>query len=368
MRHFATRLATSFRFFWMRNRNANALRARAALTATYVALTLVPVAIVGGMRMFGAHVGIALYVQIWLLPLVIGAVRWGVPAALGVSVIGLAALDPGVTRLVLGPGPSLSVTDWVAQAGLFGVFALSVGVLARRHLVVERARPTFHGLPATDMSGGLADSDRVLASLANTVEIRDHHTQGHCRRVARNAVVVGRALGLSRGALRILHWAATLHDLGKIAVPEYILLKTGRLSEEEFAEIRRHPMYGADLLASVSQSYRAIADVVRAHHERWDGLGYPLGLKRDEIPEMARIIAIVDVFEALTSERPYRSPMPELQALQYVKNGAGTQFDPRLVDVFAGLYLGGEIECAASTLTSSRRQVPTHDALLQPNV
>ena len=141
-----------------------------------------------------------------------------------------------------------------------------------------------------------------------------------------------------------------LHDLGKIAVPEFVLQKQGRLSEEEFSEIRRHPSYGADLLASVSTEFRPIADVVRAHHERWDGQGYPLGLHTDEIPLMARIIAIVDVFEALTSERPYREPMGPEHALEYIRNGAGTQFDPRIVPLFESLYERGGLVCSSGVL------------------
>lgn len=364
MRHLAGRLAAIFRSRASVNRDA--LRAMAALTAVDAAMAVLPIAIVVGLRLFGAHVGLALYAQAWLLPLVIGAMRWGMPGAVGAGVVGLAAFDPAVIRIVLGAGIGLSPMDWVTQTVLFAVFGVSVVVLVRRRQELGDLGHGATGLAISDSAAARADSDRVLASLANTVEIRDNHTQGHCRRVARNALVMGTALELSRSDIRILHWAATLHDLGKIAVPEYILLKTSRLSEEEYEEIRRHPMYGADLLASVSQSYRPIADVVRAHHERWDGLGYPLGLKGEEIPEMARIIAIVDVFEALTSERPYRSPMPELQALQYVKNGAGTQFDLRLVELFSSLYLRGEIECATRNPTSSRGAVPTQESALLP--
>lgn len=319
-----------------------------ALDAILVAL---PVILLGVARVAGVHLGIGLYTQLWLLPILVGAIRWGLAGSLGFAVLGLVALNPPIADAVVSRGLHVSTAQWLAQFLFYGVVVLAIQLLlaGRGSAVVVRFRTT-----SIDEAGGVStqsDSDRVLASLANTVEIRDHHTQGHCRRVARNAVVMGVALGLSNDDVRTLHWAATLHDLGKIAVPEYILLKSGRLSEEEYAEIRRHPMYGADLLASVSQAYRSIADVVRAHHERWDGLGYPLGLKREEIPRMARLIAVVDVFEALTSERPYRSPMPEVQALQYIKNGAGTQFDPGLVNLFVELYQAGKIECA-STLAS----------------
>jgi len=179
---------------------------------------------------------------------------------------------------------------------------------------------------------------------------------------------MGHALGISARETSILYWAARLHDLGKIAVPEYILLKSGRLTEDEFAEIRRHPSYGADLLASVSVTFRPIADVVRAHHERWDGLGYPLGLKGEEIPRLARLIAVVDVFEALTSERPYRSPMPAVQAMQYIRNGAGTQFDPELVEEFERLSILGKIECAGSPSFAGTHEAIAPDRLAYHHV
>ena len=218
----------------------------------------------------------------------------------------------------------------------------------RGSCAVDRRAKAAPAMQQGDCGSSRIGRDRVLESLARTIEVRDNHTQGHSRRVAKNAVALGQVLGLSEEDLDVLHWAALLHDIGKIAVPEYILMKNGRLSEDEFAEIRRHPGYGADLLASVSPSFRPIADVVRAHHERWDGLGYPLGYRGDEIPKLSRIIAIVDVFEALTSVRPYRSPMPLGQALRYVVNGAGTQFDPSIVPVFESLVDAGQVECGTA--------------------
>jgi len=320
-----------------------------------VVLASTPILTMAVSSIFGLHVEAGVLAQIWLLPVLIGVTRWGPAGGIATSVVALATLYPRFTPLILGQGDQLTGVQWVTEAGLYAALAACVVLLLKFRLTM-RGR----NVPSAVSSAHVDLSDRVLASLANTVEIRDHHTQGHCERVARNALVMGRALSLSSEDLTALHWAATLHDLGKIAVPEYILLKSGRLSEEEYAEIRRHPMYGADLLASVSTSYRPIAEVVRAHHERWDGLGYPLGAKGEEIPELARVIAIVDVFEALTSERPYRSPMPAGQALRYISNGAGTQFDPRLVRVFEGLYLAGDLECAGSSVfkSGSRANIP----------
>jgi len=152
---------------------------------------------------------------------------------------------------------------------------------------------------------------------------------------------MGTELGFSESQLELLYWSALLHDLGKIAVPEYILLKPGPLTEEEYNQIKRHPGRGAELLESISPDFAPLAEVVRAHHERWDGAGYPLGLSGEAVPLMSRIIAIVDVFEALTSARPYRQPVPAEQAMAYISEGAGSQFDPQLVPLFDGLYRGG---------------------------
>ena len=364
MRHLARSLTTSFRSRDAGDRSSLGSRTRVAL---HVVLALSPALVVVVANLTGARFGAGFYGQVWLLPLLIFGVRWGFTGALVGAVLALAALNPPGLSFALTPQVHSSVIEWFAQAALYTVVVGLVGTYVGRGQKQSAQRDSFVDGPYPKSAAQLADSDRVLASLANTVEIRDHHTQGHCRRVARNAVVVGTALGLDGDDLRTLHWAATLHDLGKIAVPEYILLKSGRLSEEEYAEIRRHPMYGADLLASVSQSYRPIADVVRAHHERWDGFGYPLGFKGDEIPEMARIIAIVDVFEALTSERPYRSPMPEIQALQYIKNGAGSQFDPRLVEVFEALYLRSKIECAGTSPTHAGMHFAKSDRVIAQN-
>ena len=285
--------------------------------------------------------------QLMYLPILLAAMTWGPFSALGVGMV--AAMD------AMAPVPTLANGSWLVQSVLFIAFAATSAWLLRG------VRGTKPPTPSREREVGSSSigRERVLESLARTVEVRDHHTQGHCRRVAKNALVLGRELNLGADELDVLYWAALLHDIGKIAVPEYILLKNGRLSEDEFAEIRRHPAYGADLLSSVSPSFRPIADVVRAHHERWDGLGYPLGYRETEIPRLSRIIAVVDVFEALTSMRPYRSPMPLGQALRYVTNGAGTQFDPSIVPVFEALVDAGRIECgtrSADALVRSQVQ------------
>ncbi|MDR7563073.1 MAG: HD domain-containing phosphohydrolase, partial [Armatimonadota bacterium] len=126
---------------------------------------------------------------------------------------------------------------------------------------------------------------------------------------------------------------ALLHDIGKIAIPDHILLKPGPLTEEEWAMMRRHPEYARELLWPI-ESLRAALDIPYCHHERWDGSGYPRGLAGEEIPLAARIFAAVDVYDALTSDRPYRKAWSHEQALDYLRNGAGREFDPRVVEAF----------------------------------
>lgn len=289
-----------------------------------------------GATALAIDVGVApqAWAQVLYIPIVLGAVALG---PLGAFCVGLSA------ALVLMPGAisvGASIAAWQVQIAFLATFSAVVAWLFRAS---TRGRDAAH---LQDV--GLAH-DRILVSLANTVEVRDHHTQGHCQRVAQNAVVMGNALGFDKEELDILYWSAMLHDLGKISVPEYILQKHGRLTEGEFAEIRRHPSYGADLLASIAPEFRPMAEIVRAHHERWDGQGYPLGCHRDEIPLMARVIAVVDVFEALTSERPYRSPLAPDKALHYLRRGSGSQFDPSLVPLFEALYERREIRTADAT-------------------
>lgn len=186
--------------------------------------------------------------------------------------------------------------------------------------------------------GSVVSLESVLGGLVSLAESRDSLTDGHSQRVVEYSVAVGSQLGLTPVAIEELRWAALLHDIGKVSVPESILNKAGRLTDAELEETRRHPAYGADLLVSLSADLKGVADVIRAHHERWDGRGYPAGLSGSQIPVSARIVAIADVFEALTSERPYRQPLNAQQAMLYVRRGAGTQFDPTLVALFERVY------------------------------
>ena len=192
---------------------------------------------------------------------------------------------------------------------------------------------------------------RTLSTFASTVDLRDKPTSGHSSRVAHNARAIGIAVGLAQETLRAVYWAGLLHDLGKIAIPERILQKPGSLTEDEIITMRRHSDIGANLLLSVSADLRQISDGVRTHHERWDGSGYPRRLEAEQIPVEGRIVAIVDVFEALTCNRPYRRPQPVPEVLEFIRERKGSWFDPDLVPILEDLYWAGEIYTAASVQT-----------------
>jgi HD-GYP domain-containing protein (c-di-GMP phosphodiesterase class II) len=147
------------------------------------------------------------------------------------------------------------------------------------------------------------------------------------------ATGIAKGLDVSPDELENIRQAAVLHDLGKVGISDKILHKKSKLTEKEFAQIKKHPQIAADIIRPI-QFMHDIVPLVLYHHERWDGKGYPAGLKGEDIPIGARIIAIADVYQALTSNRPYRKAFPKRKALQIIKEGAGTQFDPRIVATF----------------------------------
>jgi len=207
------------------------------------------------------------------------------------------------------------------------------------------------------MKANATSSEDVRLNLAYLAKRDDSGTHEHSRWVAETAVLLGRELGLNDEALQNLYWAGILHDLGKLAVPKAILGKTGRLTEEELKEIRRHPIVGADIVAAVLPNDQDLVSAIRHHHERWDGHGYPAGLRGEEIPLQARIISIVDVFEALTSDRAYRAALSPEQAAVYIRGVSGLHFDSSLVQAFEALYASGHIfrsQLDAASVTGSR--------------
>jgi diguanylate cyclase (GGDEF)-like protein/putative nucleotidyltransferase with HDIG domain len=195
---------------------------------------------------------------------------------------------------------------------------------------------------------------RTIEALALAIEAKDHTTHTHLHRVRTYAVEIAKELNLSSDETEALRAAALLHDIGKLAVPEQIISKPGRLTPEEFEKMKVHPLVGAEILERVAFPY-AVAPIVRSHHERWDGSGYPDGLRGEEIPIGARILAAVDCLDALASHRQYRPALPLIEAMAGVKERAGTWFDPRVVEVldrrFVELEHLAQIDEKAGTLT-----------------
>ncbi|MGH7398888.1 MAG: HD-GYP domain-containing protein [Candidatus Rokuibacteriota bacterium] len=180
----------------------------------------------------------------------------------------------------------------------------------------------------------LERAEAVITTLALTIEARDPYTLGHCDRLSRYAVAVGEALGLDHEMVRSLRLGGYLHDLGKIAVPDGILLKPGPLDPIEQERIRAHPGAGSDLVLGL-RSMELARPIMRHHHEKWDGSGYPDGLKGEAIPLAARIISVVDVFDALHTERPYKAALPRTEAVStLIRETDAGYWDPRIVETF----------------------------------
>ena len=182
--------------------------------------------------------------------------------------------------------------------------------------------------------GQLERAEAVITTLALTIEARDPYTLGHCDRLSRYAVALGQALGLDHEMLRALRLGGYLHDLGKIAVPDGILLKPGPLDPMEQERIRAHPGAGSDLVLGL-RSMELVRPIMRHHHEKWDGSGYPDGLKGAAIPLGARIISVVDVFDALHTERPYKAALPRSEAVSLlIRETDAGYWDPKVVETF----------------------------------
>jgi putative two-component system response regulator len=180
----------------------------------------------------------------------------------------------------------------------------------------------------------LESAESVILGLGATIEARDPLTRGHCQRLAHYGIALGRAVGLNERDLSALGRGGFLHDIGKIAVPDRVLLKGGALSEAESRVMREHPLVG-DALCSGLRSLRTVRPIVRHHHERLDGSGYPDGLRRNQVPLLAQIVGIVDVFDALTTERPYRRPFTREEAFQVLVEEATKGWrDRALVEAF----------------------------------
>jgi putative nucleotidyltransferase with HDIG domain len=175
--------------------------------------------------------------------------------------------------------------------------------------------------------------DATIEGWSHALDLRDKETEGHTQRVTEMTLKLARLFGLSEADLVQVRWGALLHDIGKMGVPDGILLKPGPLTDEEWVAMKKHPVFAYEMLSPIHY-LRLALDIPYCHHEKWDGTGYPRGLKGEQIPLTARIFAVVDVWDALTSDRPYRQAWSEEKAREHIQAGAGTHFDPQVVNTF----------------------------------
>jgi putative nucleotidyltransferase with HDIG domain len=252
---------------------------------------------------------------------------------------------------------------WSAPSYFFGAgtAALAVAVvdrggywmaalLAAPVLLIYRTYKVYMGRIQDQQRHVQQVSDLHLATieaLALAIDAKDHTAQTHIRRVQVYAAGLARALGMPDNEIDGVKTAALLHDIGKLAVPEHILSKPGPLTQEEFQKIRIHPQVGAEIVSGVPFPY-PVTPLIMSHHERWDGKGYPVGLKQDEIPIGARILSVVDYFDALTSDRPYHKAMSFEAAIGLLRQESGKALDPRVVQTFIALYPALAAEAEAS--------------------
>lgn len=180
----------------------------------------------------------------------------------------------------------------------------------------------------------------AMLALGLALEARDYETQGHTARTVTLARQLGVALGLGQAQLDDLRQGAYLHDIGKLSVPDEVLLKPGRQSDDERRQMQAHVLTGEAIVRNIPSVTPGALSVIRSHHERWDGRGYPDGLQGEAIPRLARLFAVVDVFDALTHDRPYHRAVSATQALAHLRAEAGAHFDPQVVAAFAGLFDG----------------------------
>ncbi len=214
---------------------------------------------------------------------------------------------------------------------LFSSLSNQVAIAIENARLYEEVRATFFSTAET---------------LAEAIEKRDPYTGGHVRRVVEISLAIGEVLGLNPHEMETLHLVAILHDIGKIGIRDHVLLKEGPLDPEEMVHMQLHPQLGAEILAPIKQ-LKAVIPAVQYHQERYDGLGYPEGLKGEEIPIAARIIAVADAFDAMTTDRPYRRRFDDEATIQEIHRCAGTQFDPKVVEAFTQAYRSGRIRSAA---------------------
>jgi len=312
-----------------------------ALVFALIAVSLWPTAGVGARPLPGeAGIRLVLVLVAALVLVALGAVHWQ-RWRLGLDSMQLAL----VVACLLSAGALLSLqlgrlwhlAWWDYHAFLLAGFAAAISVVLTGYRRTRTLQEVLGGVFASDPMAHISRGySETLRALIGAVEARDAYTHGHSARVAELSVHLGLRLGLGPAALRTLAEGAYLHDVGKVGIPDHVLNKPGALTDEERAWIQQHPIVGSDIVGR-APSLRDALTVIRQHHERYDGGGYPDGLAGEEISLFARIVAVADVWDALTSDRAYRAAWPPDRALRHLEAGRGTHFDPRCLDAFLAL-------------------------------
>ncbi len=260
------------------------------------------------------------------LPMLVAALRLDLRRTV-LSALAVSAIVVWMWSVAEGGLPSLGSS--AVRVGLFSLggflLALFFGTLAHEtRLSITRHRSNIELSRAYEST---------LEGWSRALDMRDNETEGHTQRVTELTIHLARIMGLSDADLVHVQRGALLHDIGKLAIPDSIMFKPGALTDDQVATIRRHPDYAYALLSPIAYLHPAL-DIPYCHHEKWDGTGYPRGLKGKEIPLAARIFAVVDVWDALRSNRPYRPAWPDRKAKDYIREQAGKHFDPQVVKVF----------------------------------
>jgi putative nucleotidyltransferase with HDIG domain len=245
--------------------------------------------------------------------------------------------------------PSIMAVPLKIRSNIFGILVSLVREGRQRFSEKDLYLLNFLAEKASTLIENLALYENIYENLFSTlyafveaIEARDPYTREHSARVTDYSVSIAEALGCSQQEIEMLNVSGNLHDIGKIGIPDNILLKPDRLTESEYEVIKKHPSIGSNIIGHFDM-WSEEQRIIKHHHERWDGNGYPDGLLGEEIPFLSRILSVADVYDALTSDRSYRKRLEEGIAVEIIKENAGTQFDEKIVDTFLTLYKQGEI-------------------------